>query len=105
KPSYTGALPLLTLGLALALAAGVARGRRRWVLAISSALLSLGTMLIMAPLVYGVGVGMAWWSGNDPVNLFHLKSVLNNGWCRATVCPLVYLWMGLKGVRWASEHR
>src|SRR5215470_11300374 len=84
KPSYTNALPLLTLGLALLLAAAAATGRRRWVLLFSSVLLSLGTMLIMAPLVYGVGVGMAWWSGNDPVKLFHLKSVLNDGLWRAT---------------------
>jgi len=96
------ALPLATLGLGLPLAAGVASGRRKLVLLMAILLIPLGTLLLLTPLLYVSGLVIAWYHGRDPVRQFGLKDgVVTMGAWRATVYPLLYLWLGLKGVRWA----
>jgi hypothetical protein len=95
----------VTIGLSFPLAAGVAVGRRTWVLTISSVLISLGTFLLLAPLLYLIGLGMAWYHGSDPLKRFGLDALVTKGLWRATVYPLLYLWLGLKGLRWALAHR
>ena len=54
------ALPMLTLGLGLPLAASVARGRRKLGLFMACLLIPLGTLLVLTPLLYIAGLVMAW---------------------------------------------
>jgi len=98
------ALPWVTIGLALPLAAGIARGNRRLVLAMSCVLIPLGTLLLLTPLLYLTGLVMAWYNGIDPVQRFQLKAVVTKGAWLATVYPLLFLWMGVKGVHWAHSR-
>ncbi len=99
------ALPLVTIGLAFPLAAGIARGNRRLVLVMSSLLIPLGTLLLLSPLLYLSGLVMAWYRGDDPMQRFGLKAIVTQGAWRATVYPLLFLWMGLRGVHWAHKSR
>jgi len=95
-------LPLITLGLVLLLSAGIARGRRRLVLVMVCVLIPFGTLLLITPLLYVSGLVMAWYAGDDPVQRFSLKGgIINRAVWRATVYPLLYIWLGLKGVHWA----
>ena len=98
------ALAWVTIGLALPLAAGIARGNRRVVLALSCVLIPLGTLLLLTPLLYLAGLVTAWYKGTDPVERFQLKAVVTRGAWVATVYPLLFLWMGLKGVHWAHSR-
>jgi hypothetical protein len=101
-----GALPVATLGLGLPLAAGVAGGRRRLVLLMSSILIPLGTLLLLTPLLYISGLVIAWWRGADPVDRFGLKQgIVTLGAWKALVYPILYLWMGVKGVAWAQAPK
>jgi hypothetical protein len=96
------ALPMVTLGLGLPLAASVARGRRKLGLLMASLLIPIGTLLILTPLLYVTGLVMAWWHNQDPVERFGLKNgVVTLDGVRALFYPLLYLWMGLKAVAWA----
>jgi hypothetical protein len=98
------ALPQVTIGLALPLAAGIARGNRKLVLAMSCVLIPLGTLLLLTPLLYLAGLVTAWYKGIDPVQRFQLKAVVTKGAWLATVYPLLFLWMGVKGVHWAHTR-
>lgn len=100
------ALPLVTLGLALPLASGIARDDRKLVLIMSSLLIPLGTLLLLAPLLYLSGLVMAWYHGADPVDRFSLKQgIVNRSVLRAAIYPLLHLWLGVKGLRWAHRDR
>jgi hypothetical protein len=95
-------LPLITLGLVLPLSAGIASGRRRLVLVMVCVLIPFGTLLLITPLLYISGLVTAWYAGEDPVERFSLKDgIINRAAWRATIYPLLYLWLGLKGVYWA----
>jgi hypothetical protein len=102
--SAYSALPWVTIGLALPLAAGIASGNRRLVLVMSSVLIPLGTLLLLTPLLYLSGLVMAWYKGIDPVQQFGLTAVVTRGAWVATVYPLLFLWMGVKGVHWAHSR-
>jgi hypothetical protein len=104
SPSYA-ALPLVTMGLAFPLASGVALGRQKLVLTTSCVLLSMGTLLLLAPLLYSSGVLVVWYHGGDPLQTFGLKAVVTKGLVRATVYPVLYLWLGLRGLRYALARR
>lgn len=96
------ALPMVTLGLGLPLAASVARGRRKLGLFMACLLIPLGTLLVLTPLLYITGLMMAWWHSEDPVYKFGLKrGVVTIEGIQALLYPLLYLWMGLKAIAWA----
>jgi hypothetical protein len=101
-----GALPVVSVGFGLPLAAGIASGRRRLVMLVSSMLIPFGTLLLLTPLLYISGLVIAWWNGVDPEDKFGLKQgVFTLGAWKATVYPLLFLWMGVKGVAWVHAPK
>lgn len=98
-------LPLLTLGLTLLLGAGVARGARWWVIAVSSLVLLLVAALAFAALLYASNVPLALRTVTEPLARSGLKRALVKGAVQGTLYPLVLLVVGVKGLRHATATR
>lgn len=90
-------LPVPTLGLALLLGVGAARGQRWLMRTVAVAFALLALVIVMAAILYASNIPLALQSVPDPVVQTGLKKAITKSTIQSVVYPIAFLWIAYKG--------
>ncbi len=92
-------LPLYTMGMALMLAAAIARGRRRAVRIVAAAFMVTAIAIVFAASLWATNVPIAVQSVTDPEVKTGLTKAIVKTWAQAIVYPVGFAWIAIRAWR------
>lgn len=95
-------LPVLTLGLALLMGAGTARGERWLVRTMAIVFVLLAILILISAILYVTNVPAALKTVTQPVIRTGLKKAIVKAAGQSVLYPLAYLWIARKAWRHAA---
>jgi hypothetical protein len=97
-------LPVPTLGLALLLGVGAARGQRWLMRTIAVAFALFAILIILAAIMYATNVPIALQAVQEPLIRTGLKKAITKSTIQSVVYPAAFLWIAFKAWRHAGTE-
>lgn len=95
-------LPVLTLGLALSLGAGAARGQRWLLRTVAVVLVLLAVLIGIGAVLYATNIPIALQSVTDPTIRTGLKKAITKAAGQSVIYPVAFVWLAF--VAWRRSN-
>jgi hypothetical protein len=96
-------LAVTTLGLALLLGVGVARGKRWLVRTMAVVFVAVAVVIVLAAILYATNMPIALQSMTDPLIALGLKKAIAKTTVQAFLYPVAFAWIAVKAWRHSAR--